>query len=75
MATSNTDWWQAFLNALTQVGTAWAQAQGSQTTQQVAAQTAAMQKEIEAQQKQTQVFMLVGLGILAVLAFTMMRKG
>ena len=72
--TNGTDWIQQIIDALTQVGVAWAQSQGTQATQQVAQQTQMLQQELAQQQKQTQMFMIVGLGVLAVVAYMIMKK-
>ncbi len=74
------NWWDLFLNALSAAAKAVGQGIGSSlgggpSASQLAAQQQQMQAEMEAEQKRTQMFMMIGLGVLAVLAFTMMRKG
>ena len=66
--------WDTFVNSLgsiaTKLITAWGETQAAPINQ----QTAAIQQQAAATQKETQTIMILGLGVLAVLAFYMIRK-
>ena len=74
------NWWDLFLNAVSGAAGAIGKALGlssggGPSTSELLAAQQRTQAELEAEAKRTNMYMMIGLGILAVLAFTMMRKG
>ena len=66
--------WSSFIDQLGNIATKMITAWGSTQAAPYSQQAAALQQEAAATQKETHTIMILGLGILAVLAFYMIRK-